>query len=173
MTQFARPISDISVGGSWTFSSGTTAFNLLDEVVADDADYLVDALIFASDSFRVKLGPVTDPVGSVAHIISARVEDFCGIGNVWQISLYQGVTLIASYVAGDGVSAAKNYTYTLLASEANAISDYTDLRIDVFAVDGAGLGSNYLCSQVFFQVPDFGVVVPPFYDIYLWARPDE
>lgn len=165
MTQSARPISDISVGGSWSFfPSGTTAWNLLNETPANDSTLLSANLIFSSDSFRVKLGSIPDPLVATGHTISARVQDFSSVPFVWTISLYEGGVLRASYNAGDGGSPWTDYTYTLTAAEANAISNYGDLRIDVFASDGIGGFAPYECSQVFFQTPDApaaGVVLMP------------
>ena len=39
LTQIRRPTGDGTVNGAWTYSSGTTGWNLVDESAADDADY--------------------------------------------------------------------------------------------------------------------------------------
>lgn len=71
--QFARPTSDISAGG-WTPSTGADLYAMLDETVADDADYIQSATTPTNDTAELALSSVTDPAVSTGHIIRIRAR---------------------------------------------------------------------------------------------------
>lgn len=165
MTQFARPISDITVG-SWVPSSGTDLFSRLNEVVPSDVTEISYTYSFSQDSFEVKLGPVSDPTSSANHILSVRVQDAV-LGDL-NVELYQGSTPIFASLATGLVFT--TVVLTLSAAAADSITDYTDLRVRVTGGTFANSGLSEV-SWIELQVPN--VATPPFYDIFLWARPDE
>lgn len=69
MAQFSRPSSDISAG-SWTPSTGSTLYTLVDETSADDGDYVLTTSSLSE--FRVGLSAVSDPGISTGHILRFR-----------------------------------------------------------------------------------------------------
>ena len=154
MTQTIRPASDISAG-SWTPSSGSTLWEMLDEVAHDDNGTYATGSNGAG-TFEVKLGTSTDPVSSVDHIVYAwGMAVGSGKGEDVVVSLYESTTLIATisakWLPGRGTYA--QLAYTLLGAEADAIADYTDLRVRV--VEGSiGGGEEFRVTQVYMEIPD-------------------
>jgi hypothetical protein len=148
MAQFGYPISDISTGG-WT---NTPLWSQLDD--NSDADYITSSKNPTVDTFENALtSTLSDPSSSSGHIIRARL--YCskannGTGNIY---LYQGTTLIASYaIPGNLATAFTTYSYTLTGTEADNITDYTDLRI---RVDGSGTANAYVyCAWTELEIPD-------------------
>lgn len=128
--RYARPVSDASAG-SWLPSSGIDLFDMLDEEEPADADYIYAT---APSVCEVALGPVQDPQSSSGHKVSFRVPDgFVPFGAL-TVSLRQGAsTEIASWTVPSPV-AGTTYSYTLSGAQADAITDYTDLRLR-FTVD--------------------------------------
>ena len=120
VVQLLRPTSDITAG-AWTPSSGTDLFSMLDETPYDDADYI---LASTSTTSEVKLGVGFDPASSTGHIIRYRAK---GNGTL-TVSLYQGTTLIATHVP-TLTSGFQTFTFTLTSTEADSITNYTDLRL--------------------------------------------
>lgn len=125
MAQFARPTSDISLGG-W---SGP-AWSTLDEAVASDADLTTSPVAPASATLEVKLGIVEDPLSSTGHVIRYRLgKSATGGAQInMDISLVQGTTVIATW-SHSNVDALTTYSQTLTALQADAITDYSDLRL--------------------------------------------
>jgi hypothetical protein len=139
VTQYAVPVSDVSLG-SWTEGVGdgnATAFEELDEGIFSSA-YDGDATYWKSttsrDKIRCKLGAVTDPTTDSSHKFSIVARRTSGNGTVL-FRLYQGSTLISSgsYITTTGYSTG---TKTLSGAEADSITDYSDLRIEVEAPFG-------------------------------------
>ena len=123
--QFLRPSTVISTG-NWTPTSGTIA-GVLDETVADDADYATTNDT-ASDTFEVKLVAGGDPASSSGHKVRYRIQGTGGAGVV--VSLYQGATLIAGPWSHNPADASwTSYEQTLSSGEADAITNYGDLRL--------------------------------------------
>lgn len=142
MTQFARPDADVSTG-TWTT---TPLWSKIDEVSADDTDFIQSST--NADACEVSLTNVTDPVSSSSHILRWR-RRASGAPSC-TVALYQSTTLIASFT-DTGISAGfADQSYTLSGSEADAITDYTDLRIR-FTLNVA---VNWRCSQAYFECPD-------------------
>lgn len=153
MVQIARPASDISLG-FWSPNAGTTAYTQLRETIADDlTTYVFQNFIFFSDTFEVKLSALTDPVSSTGHILRIRTRDDSSIGSLINVALYQGTTSIATFNTGDGFGGWLSVSYTLSAGEANAITDYTDLRVRVTGQDIVGT-NNVDVTWIEFEVPD-------------------
>lgn len=124
MTQYARPDSDISA------TSWTGAYSTIDEVSYSDADYLQGAEN-ANGTAEKGLSDVTDPVSSSDHIVRFRAwQENDTHQRTLSVILVQGSTTISTYVAFNLVKGtATSYSWTLSPAEADAISNYTDLRI--------------------------------------------
>lgn len=120
VVQLIRPASDIS-SGAWSPSSGSDLFAMLDEVVASDADFITTT---SASTAEVKLSTAGDPAVSTGHVIRYRAK---GTGTL-TVRLIQGTTTIATHVPSITTSF-QNYTFTLSGAEADAITDYSDLRL--------------------------------------------
>jgi hypothetical protein len=157
MTQYARPASDISNAGSWSPSTGTDLFAVIDEAATNDSDYVtVDGgMVGAAKTFEVALGAVTDPEVDTGHKLVVRANDAAGVGAVdLTFILKQGSTTIASSGTQTMSSAPANYTTTLSDAEAASITDYSDLRIHVSGVDNMGMDATMSVFQAFFECPN-------------------
>lgn len=130
MPQFARPDSDVALGG-WSSPSWST----IDEVTADDLDKTISPLAPASATLEVSLTNPEDPQSSGGHIVRYRYQKDAAAGSQIDLTvrLMQGVTEIAAWthtnIANGWVTAAQ----TLTAAQADAITDYTDLRLRFIA----------------------------------------
>jgi len=162
MTQYARPESDISNAGSWSPSTGSDLFAVIDEASTDDSDYVtVDGGTMAAvKMFEVALGSITDPASSDDHKFVVRASDAAGVGVVdMTFVLKQGSTIIANSSQTSTTSSAANYTTILSAGEADNITDYSDLRIHVSGVDNMGMSTTMTIFQAYFEAPD--AATPP------------
>ena len=135
MAQFGRPDGDISTGG-WT----PTPLNAeIDETVADDGTTeILSADDPVSDTSEVSLSTVTDPALSTGHILRFRHQHTTtGGGSAPAMtlvgSLYQGTTLIAESSVAPAKGVWGTEALTLSGAEADAITDYTDLRVRLVA----------------------------------------
>jgi hypothetical protein len=169
MSQTARPIADVTLTGGWTSVPVLDLgdyFTAVDEAVADDANYVW--INNATGNVGFRLGEVEDPQSSADHVITVRGRHsaiFPG-GVTFTVKLYQGSTVIASFSPSFGNFG--NRTYTLSAAEANAITDYSDLRIAV-EVTAATTAQLYI-SQISMSFPDAPVVTTARF--YLIAKAD-
>jgi hypothetical protein len=141
--QYARPASDIT---STNVASGTYAD--IDEETPSDADYLYGTNNTAV-TYETKLSSVTDPSSNTGHTISYRIAktkvgtvDAAGSVTTVTAYLYQGSTLIAT----DDTKTLGDWTtisdFTLSSAEADAITDYTDLRIRFYSPASGGAVAN-------------------------------
>lgn len=67
----AIPISDVSAGG-WSASGGGTLASMVDEAVADDADYAQSALGPSSDTAEVLLSAMPAAASATSHALKIR-----------------------------------------------------------------------------------------------------
>ncbi len=154
MTQYARPDSDISA------TNWTGAYTAIDEETPNDSDYITGS-DSANGTDEVGLSNVTDPASSADHVIKfrARQSGTPGHQRYLDVSLVQGSTVIASHatVTLDG-STWTDYSKTLSSAEADAITDYTDLRLHITSSGDvgtpAGSRRSVYVSWVVFEVPD-------------------
>jgi hypothetical protein len=147
MAQFGRPSSDITT--DWTT---TPLWSKLDEVSPDDGDFITGT--GTAKTFEVALSSVTDPQSSTGHVVRIRAKA-TGSGaaerlNTW--GLYQGVTAIATQNASITRDSFNEYSITLSGAQADAITDYTDLRIRGLTSQGAS--ETIDVSWVEFECPD-------------------
>lgn len=137
--QHAAPVADTTVG-AWTTDGGgaTNLFAALDEATASDTDFARSELTPSGSAARFKFGALTDPAVSTGHVLRYRVgKDLTG-GNTMDltIKLQQGpgptYTDIATF-ARNGVDALTTYTETLTGTQADSISDYSELYLLITA----------------------------------------
>lgn len=156
MAQFARPDSTVSAGG-WV-SSGSTLWDVLDEASPSDVDSITTAWASGAQSLtttELGLSNVNDPVSSTGHVLRFRLSqaDSSAVVN-YVIALYQGATQIVSFSIPDaGTSGGwTSYAQSLSGAQADAITDYTDLRVRVSGERISG-GRQALVSWVELEVP--------------------
>lgn len=126
MAQFARPSSDVALGG-WSSPS----FSRIDEAVADDADFTSSPSAPNGAALTVALSPVEDPQSSAGHVVRYRYGKDSGGGAVINLSvaLMQGSTVIATWSHNDLSPGFTEAVQTLSAAQADAITDYSALRL--------------------------------------------
>ncbi len=141
MTQFGRPSADTYNADGWEEDDGTAVaiYDQIDEVVADDGDYIRSPLIPTADVYVTKLTAIEDPLASTGHIVRVRRAKSAAGGDtiVLTVQLRQGYvnegspgTLIATPM--NAVTIDEVWTtseYTLSAAEADAITAYGDLYL--------------------------------------------
>lgn len=175
MAQFARPDNDDSIG-SWTDeASGTTDIYLgIDEATAEDTELVRSEADPSTSLYETGLSTITDPVSSANHIVRYRYQKGeSGGGQPGDIDLIvtlrQGTTDIASNTHSDIATGFVDGTFTLSGAEADAITDYTDLNIEMSANKSAGARTSW--AEVSFaelEVPDVSGGGAPAY--YNWHR---
>lgn len=122
VAQYARPTSDVSAG-TWTASSGSDLYAMLDETVASDADYITTT---AASICEVALGTLSDPASSTGHVVRYRIAaDAGGI----TVRLRQGTTTIATWTHATAPTSLTTYEQTLSGAEADSITNYSALRL--------------------------------------------
>ena len=155
MTQYGRPESDVSTGG-WATAP---LYAKIDEETANDADEISAETRFSNQTFEVGLAAVDDPGASGDHVVRVR-------GKFWtsgsrtatlDVVLRQGSTTIGSWNTGNLGTGYATYAFTLSGSEADAITDYGALALQVTGKMNAG-GSGFSCityvSWAEFACPD-------------------
>ena len=143
MPQFARPDADLEIG-NWLndLGSAITIFQSIDEVVANDADFIESGLAPVNDPFVCGLSDVEDPLSSSAHIVRWRRSKDAAGGSLIDLTveLRQGYvseasqgTQIFSIIDGGIPDVFTDTSYTLSGAEADAITDYNDLQLRITA----------------------------------------
>ena len=137
MAQFGRPDSTITNTGSWVDQAdGSTNIHLtIDEATASDADYVKSATPPGTNELEVGLSDVTDPVSSTGHIMRWRRRAPVSGGATINLTvvLRQGTTAIKTVADNAIPSTFTDTSATLSGAEADAITDYTDLRLEFVA----------------------------------------
>ena len=128
-TQYARPEADVA--GDWYGEDARTTnlYTSVDDTPFSDTTYVESpAGPTSTDYAEFALGDVTDPEASFGHRVRYR---YGGEGTATLVvELRQGTTVIASW-SHVNPGAAALAEQTLTAEQADAITDYTDLRIRV------------------------------------------
>lgn len=155
MAQFARPDADVAIN-SWTEDDGATdaLWDEINESTPSDTDYV--KVVAADSTLEIGLGTLTDPVSSVNHVVRFRMYG-TGAGGPEKLTVHLRMgasTTIASLSnqQSDGVWGDKSFT--LSAAQANAITDYTDLRLQFISTGNTGGSDEIRCSFAEFEVPD-------------------
>lgn len=133
--QFGRPASDIALGNFLpTPASPVTGFDKLDEVSADDADYVSSPSSPSGEEYEFKFSSMVDPVSSADHDVNYRLRKDVAAGAQINavVELRQGAsTLIKQWTHNDLSNAWTTFAQVLAGAEADLITDYTDLRLKV------------------------------------------
>lgn len=139
MAQFGRPSSD-TTRDNWEEDDGTivSIFDQIDEVAADDLDYIRTVATPTADVYVTKLTTLSDPLSSTGHIVRYRYgKDTAGGAQIDQVvqlrqayvsEAAQG-TLIASATHTNVAVVWVAGTFTLSGAEADSITDYADLYL--------------------------------------------
>ena len=120
--QFARPTADASTG-TWVSSLGGPLYAAIDEVTADDADYISTTY---GSVCEVSLGSLIDPAVSAGHKVRYRLAADAG-GII--VRLRQGSTTIAFWTHNPAPASLTTYEQTLSGAEADSITDYSALKL--------------------------------------------
>lgn len=124
-TQVVRPVSDVSTG-AWISSLGGTLSSMLDEVVADDNDYISTQ---SSSTCRIRLGTLSNPGSDPNPVrLNYRIKGD-GSSNL-TVKLYSGANLISTYNHSPAPATFTTYTQTLSQGERAAISDWGLLELE-------------------------------------------
>jgi hypothetical protein len=159
MAQFLRPSSDISVGGStgWYESAGGTQTNIytaIDEVTRSDTDYIYSSANQVS-TCQMLLSSGTDPNSSTGHIVRyTYLRTVTNKNYTLQVILYQGATLIASWTHANPASTFTAAAQTLTTVQADAITDYSDLRLEFDVTVASGGAGAMRVSWAELEIPD-------------------
>lgn len=156
MAQTARPDSDVAAG-SWVTSPLWSKVD--DAVSAPDGTFINSEDASSGNTTTVQLGlsNVTDPASSTGHVLRYRYRKSDADRDMaCTVQLYQGATLIAQDAVGGIATAFTDRSYTLTAGEADAITDYSDLRVHFYGTASGGIagGTALVIDAVEFEVPD-------------------
>ena len=163
--EFLNPIQDIVVGG-WTTQagSGSGLYGMIDEVIADDADYIQSpAGPISSQYYETKLEfPEDDPSVNTGHIVHYRYKKNVAGGNIDLVAeLLEGTPgeLLAVNTQGIETSATgwqsvANCTLTRslvqartgVASLSMKVNATGDARANLFTREAAVSGLDYIAS---------------------------
>lgn len=162
--QKAIPIADIQ-DGDFTECVGDADASHWDELnTYDDEGSMWNAV--NSTALEHNISAIIDPSSSSNHTITVRARkttSTCtsansgGADKYLIVVLKQGTTTkaTANFSASLLTSAWTDYTYTLSGAEADSISDYTTLRLNISCQTSGGGAARY-CSVTYseFSVPD-------------------
>ena len=157
MTQYARPDADITSDGEWSGNAETgTLYTEVDETSANDGDEITAGDSGGSGTtVELRLSDVTDPESASSHIVHWRAHDDGGETTL-TVKLMMGSTEIASQTDTLTGSFA-DYSDTLNSTQANNISDYTDLRLRFTFTDSEAMGDAGKISHAYVEFPDAAV----------------
>jgi len=160
MTQYARPDTDAG-DGVWLNSAGnnTNLYSYVDETSVNDSDYIESIDSSASaDTVILGLSSVSDPENAANHTVFYRAkmaEGMMGGGPDLTVALFQGGSQIATKTDTGLTTSFSDDNLNLSTSEANAITDYGDLRIKFTRAAGGGAGGETATvSWCFFSCDD-------------------
>lgn len=168
MAQYGRPSTDVTITGITGTPDNTNKYANIDESSASDTDYIYSANDTACtyETLLAGASALVDPVSSSGHIFRYRIcmtnagtpAASGGFDVTVTAYLYQGTTLIAAD-SGKVVNSATwtTYTYTLSGTEADSITDYTNLRLrftmsDSSAPPGRERGAGVSWAEL--EIPD-------------------
>ena len=141
-SQFARPDADIETSG-WI---PHPLFSRINEMVADTTS-VRSTINPHGEDFTVSLSDVIDPLSPTGHIVRYVYDKDLGEDHRSKIinltvDLKQGTIIIASKTHFDISGDPTPGSFTLTASEADQITDYSGLRLTFTATAGAGSGER-------------------------------
>lgn len=125
--RIGRPSADISAGG-WLPSVGADLYDMLDETTPDAGDYIFTTTPSACE---MALAPMTDPGTSAGQVI--RYQAWSPNGDSLVVRMKQGAVVLASWSHPSLPMTPTIFEQTLTAEQCDAITDYTDIRIELEA----------------------------------------
>lgn len=150
MTQYARPDADLYNSEGWT----SPAWSRIDEDCASYDGVFAQSPSKADALLTCTLSDVTDPSSSSSHTM--RVRGYVNTNGTATIviSLYCGATTLIKQWTPAWTGSSAEYSYGLSSTEANNITDYTDLRVWFqFDYTSGSRGQGFIdCFQ--FECPD-------------------
>jgi len=137
MPQFARPSAD-TVRTGWTEDDATTdaLWAEIDETSPSDTDYIKTPTPPGANEYETLLTTVTDPLSSTGHIMRwrRRKQPASGSSDInLVVRLMMTSTQIVSRADNTLPGTFTDTSYTLSAGEADAITNYADLRLEFVA----------------------------------------
>lgn len=161
MPQYLRPNSTLAAG-TFTSSHPGEIHLTVDETTPDDGDFFRNSPgTDGTASCELGLSSVTDPQQSTGHIL--KIRGYRDVVNTpMTINLREGSFTRATLSCEFLINAA-TYTYTLTASEANSITNYGNLSVEIIKESTAtGIGGDpsgitrAFVTWVEFEVPTPG-----------------
>jgi hypothetical protein len=153
---FLRPDAD-DLDGNWTTQAGsTTLFDVLDETVADDADYIKSGNAPINDIVRLRL---SDPAGGVNTSQPVTVRYRYGKSGPGQIDiivrLKEGTTTRASWSHTNVGTSLTTAAQVLTGGEKSAITNWSNLFIE-FEATASGAFVNPDFTSLSYASPGGG-----------------
>ncbi len=151
-SQYGRPIADITVG-NWTTAP---LWDKLDETSADGDTTYISNVTPGTETLELRFGALADPMVSSGHTIRYCLKKIAGRSTpTADAYLYQGGSMISLNPSPEvmGLAWATN-EWTLSGPEADAITDYTDLRLRIDSSIPAGV--SIAITWVEIEVPTAG-----------------
>lgn len=133
--QYLRPVADTSLGG-WTDQSGGTTdiYATIDETTASDSDYVQTPNNPSTNIYKLKLTSGSDPGVDTGHVISYRYRKPEAAGTVnLKVRLVEGTTTRKEWTHSNIGTSWTTQVQTLSEAEASAITDYTNLYLELEA----------------------------------------
>lgn len=158
-SQYLAPIADVTVPGAWTEGAGdadSDAFDELDDVFgAPDSDttYWTTSTNDSEIILQMSVPTIPIPNGSntfSAFLVVGRIKNSVTTFDI-DITLYEGVTQIATTTDSLTGTTYQNATLTVSQSEMDSITDFGNLRLGVSRTSGTG---NLNLTQVYVAIPD-------------------
>lgn len=148
MAQYARPTSDITTT-NWNCSTGSSYYALVDEAVADDADY-VYVTPPSVGTLELKFGNTIASPGAGSSYIVLRYKGTAIAPNALAtVYFVEGTTILGSAT----IPGSPTFVTTAIDVTAFPPSGYSNLRCRI--VSGPA-GTNIQVSQMYLQAPDAG-----------------
>lgn len=141
-SQYLRPQSDVT-------NTGTNGFGAVDETTASDADFWYGDNNVAETLEVALTDPAADPLSSTRHVFRYRIAKtnagtLDGGGNAVTVTatLLQGTTTIRADSARTATGTWTTYEVALTGGEADAITNYDDLRLRFVTSASGGSPAN-------------------------------
>jgi len=157
MSQFCRPDADITQSGDWNPQPSNTAlWDVMDEATPNDGDYAWHDSIIVGEYFSISIAPPGETPGSggigdvTFRIRAAKID---GAKNPQlRVRLFEGIEARGLFFCLPSTS---TYT-TYFSTNTGAISDFSDLRIEVYCsgIMGGGKAPDPAVSWAEVEVPD-------------------
>jgi hypothetical protein len=131
---YARPAADVLDGG-WTneLGSNVNLYASIDETTAIDTDFIRSSVNPVNDACEIAFSALVDPLTGDFHSFSYRAKKNGSATMELTVQVRDGASVIASYFHSDLPTTPTTYNRTLSPSEANAITNYANLRVRFIA----------------------------------------